>query len=136
MTPRPRRAQYTPAPADILLELLREQHLTYRCHEHYGRWTARCPLCHELRLEIREHGDRGRVSARCATGCSSDEILHALRHPERCYSCGTLYGATAEFAHVAGELLGLAHAQQHLLRQAHHLDDLEQLVESDERAAA
>jgi len=112
------RRVYEPAPADVVLELLRGQHLEYRCHEHLGRWTARCPLCGELRLEIREHGDRGRVSARCGHGCDTDAILRRLRNPERCYECGAVHGQAAELSRVASELLELAHSQQALIRQA------------------
>jgi hypothetical protein len=117
------RRVYEPAPADVVLELLRAARLEYRCHEHVGRWTARCPLCGELCLEIREHGDRGRVSLRCATGCDSDKVRQRLTHPERCHSCGAVDGLDEHLGQLAGELLAVGHAQQRLLRGALGVDD-------------
>jgi hypothetical protein len=110
------RQAYKPAPADVLLELLRENRLDYRCHEQYGRWTAQCPACGERHLDIREHGDRGRVSLRCATGCDTDEVLQRLKHPGRCYDCGAVHGQAEWLARRVDELLELANAQQRLLQ--------------------
>ena len=118
-----RRGAYTPAPADVLLELLRASDLTYRCHARGASyWVAECPVCQPHAspgarpLVITEHGDRGRVSVRCANGCAGAEILHRLRHSRLCWHCGTDHAAATNLARLAGELLEVACAQQHLVR--------------------
>jgi hypothetical protein len=110
------RCEWRLAPADVVLELLRDQRIPYRCHAQLGRWDTTCPLC-AAPMVIREHGTRGRVSLRCEHGCDPDKALARLKHPERCPACGTNPGQVAELARAAGELLDLAHAQQQLLRE-------------------
>lgn len=114
------RQTYKPAPAGVLLELLRATGSdAYRCHPtRDGQWTARCPLCGERRLDVHEHGRGGRVSLRCAIGCDPDQVLRVLTHPERCRMCGTDHGQVAALEQAAVELLALAHAQQRLLQDA------------------
>lgn len=119
-----RRHPYTPAPADVVLELLRAQRLSYRCHEQLGRWTARCPLCGELKLEVREHGHRGRVSVRCAFGCDSGAVLHRLTHPRSCYHCGAVHGQAEELARLADEASDIARASLALVREQIAVDDV------------
>lgn len=112
-----KRARPFDRPADHLLLLLRESGPdAYRCHPQPGRWTARCPLCGEYDVDVREHGFGGRVSVRCGHGCDSDALLRRLTHPERCHACGSVYGQAAELDRAASAALKLAHEQQLLLR--------------------
>lgn len=103
-------------PLDALLEMLRASGLPYRCRPQINRWSARCPCCLEHRLDIQEHGFGRNVSVRCSLGCDPDEILHRLKHPERCFACGAVYGQAAELDRAASAALALAHEQQDLLR--------------------
>ena len=103
-------------PLDHLLLLLRESGLAYRCRPQVNRWTARCPLCLEHRLDITEHSFGGGVSLRCSLGCDPDEIKHRLKHPTRCFGCGGIYGQAEQLNRLAADAVELAHEQQDLLR--------------------
>lgn len=112
------RHRWTPAPADVVLELLRAQRLTYRCHpERDGIWTAQCPVCGERRLTVHEHGRGGRVSFQCCYGCHADAIKHRLTHPAVCYECRTPYGQAEELARLADEASDIARASVALVRE-------------------
>lgn len=103
-------------PLDALLEMLRESGLAYRCRPQVNRWSARCPCCLEHRLDVQEHGFGRNVTLRCSLGCDPDEILHRLKHPERCFACGSVHGQAAALERAACAALELAYEQQDLLR--------------------
>jgi hypothetical protein len=100
-------------PADALLLLLRERGPdAYRVQGPH-QWIARCPLCAERRLTVRERGTGGDVTVDCGNGCDPSRALAVLTAAP---------DPLAEAWGLVDRLLSLAHEQQHLLRQVVGVD--------------
>jgi hypothetical protein len=94
-------------PADALLLLLRERGPdAYRVQGPH-QWIARCPLCAERRLTVRERGTGGDVTVDCGNGCDPSRVLAVLTAAP---------DPLAEAWGLVDRLLVIAHEQQLLLQ--------------------
>lgn len=96
-------------PLQVLLEQLRSWKAgAYSCDGRDGRWVADCLICGEHRsVRIDEHRPGGRITVRCRTGCTAEEIGVAL---DRAVAHDGPWARLAAWEQVVGELQELARA--------------------------
>lgn len=98
-------------PLDQALELLRAHRLPYRWSENsLTVWLSVCPSCRtaEWCLRISEPRRGGPISLICSTGCTEEQIVHALEADPEAVKFEDALGLAEECREVAARALELA----------------------------